>query len=307
VNLLLGLGLIYAYSVVQGEPRPDLWTVDSLSTAEDVQRYDQDIPANAALAAAFADGESPADLAGLQVGDRIVEVDGEQVDSFDAAGEVIQARPGEQVDLVLVRDGERIETSTTLGTLSDGEVEVGFLGFGPAPTVYQSLNPVEAVPETFATFGEMVTQSASSFARVFTPEGISNVVDNAATSTDEEPADAPAPIPGSAHPNEERVVSIFGATYLGAQLAEESLTALLLFLGFLNIFLGVVNLVPLLPFDGGHAVVATYEKVREKQLHQRRYLADVGKLLPLTYGVFLVLSVLAVLTIFPDIVNPPQL
>lgn len=309
VNLILGFGLIYAFLLFQGTPRHDQWSVASLSTAEDVARYDQDIAENAALTEAFRQGESPAEQAGLQVGDRIVAVDGIEVETFADVGDVIQQRPGETVDLVLVRDGERIEASTTLGTLSDGNQERGFLGFGPSRLEFESVNALEAVPETFSTFTEMVTQSATAFARVFTPEGVSSIFDNATSSTSRSsaPEDAPAPIPGADRPEERRVVSIFGATYLGAQLAEENVVSALMFLAFLNVFLAVVNLVPLLPFDGGHAVVATYERIREAQLHQRRYLADVGKLLPLTYGVFLILMVLATLTIFPDIINPPQL
>ena len=57
----------------------------------------------------------------------------------------------------------------------------------------------------------------------------------------------------------------------------------------INIFIGLFNLVPLLPFDGGHVAIATYERIRESRRGGRRYLADVAKLLPLTYAVVLVL------------------
>jgi membrane-associated protease RseP (regulator of RpoE activity) len=310
VNLLLGLGLIYAFLVLQGPSDDERWQIGELSTTETVERYDQSVPENAALTATFARGESPAELAGLATGDTIVRVDGQEVSTFDEAAEVILELPGEEVALTVERDGETFEATTTLGTLSDGTNARGFLGFS-AEHPAQAYGVVEAVPESFRTFGEVIGQSVVGFARVFTPDGIAGVFDNATSTGDEAPAaDEPAPLPGTPveDPNADRVISIVGATYLGADLAEQGgVASLLFFIAYINIFLGIVNLVPLLPFDGGHAAVATYEKARELQLRQRRYLADVSKLLPLTYGVLLILSTLAVLTIVPDITNPPQL
>ena len=80
-----------------------------------------------------------------------------------------------------------------------------------------------------------------------------------------------------------------------------------LFLLFVvNVFIGVFNLVPLLPFDGGHVVIALYEKVRSVAAG-RRYQADVSKLMPLTYAVVAVLAVLFVSTLYLDIVDPVSL
>ena len=72
----------------------------------------------------------------------------------------------------------------------------------------------------------------------------------------------------------------------------------------INIFIGMFNLVPLLPFDGGHVAIAVYEKVQEKRLGRRRYFTDVSRLLPLTYGVVLVLGMLFVSSLYLDVVNP---
>lgn len=309
VNLILGFALVYTFLVVQGTTDEARWQIGSLSTVEDVQRYDQSVPENEALTEAFAAGQSPAELAGLQEGDRIVAVDGVEVSTFDEAGDEIRSRPGETVSLTVQRDGETVDTSTTIGTLSDGETELGFLGFGPEHPL-ETYGALEAVPATFTTFGEMVQQSVLGFARIFTPDGVSGLVDNATSTGEEEAVEGPAPLPGAepANADQDRVISIVGATYLGADLAEQSgLASLLFFIGYINIFLGIVNLVPLLPFDGGHAAVATYEKVRELRSGERRYMADVAKLLPLTYGVLAIFLGLAVLTIFPDIFNPPQL
>ena len=72
-----------------------------------------------------------------------------------------------------------------------------------------------------------------------------------------------------------------------------------------NLVLGLFNLIPLLPLDGGHVAIATYERIRSRG--GRRYQVDVMKLLPLTYAVVMVLILLGVSTIFLDIVHPIHL
>ena len=74
------------------------------------------------------------------------------------------------------------------------------------------------------------------------------------------------------------------------------------FLIMINIFIGLLNLVPLLPFDGGHASVAIYERIRSR--NGKRYHADVAKLLPVAYAVVMGLIVLGVTTMYLDIVDP---
>ena len=71
----------------------------------------------------------------------------------------------------------------------------------------------------------------------------------------------------------------------------------------INIFIGVFNLVPLLPLDGGHVAVASYERVREIG-RKTRYHADVYKLIPLTYGVIFVLMAVGMLALYADIFDP---
>ena len=81
---------------------------------------------------------------------------------------------------------------------------------------------------------------------------------------------------------------------------------LLLFLfATLNITLAVINLIPLLPFDGGHIAVAVYERIQERRKRmQGRYFADVAKLLPLTYAVVLILFLLMISSIYLGIASP---
>ena len=102
--------------------------------------------------------------------------------------------------------------------------------------------------------------------------------------------------------DENRLVSIYGVARIGASMSEHGMSPFLLLLAFVNVSIGVLNLIPLLPLDGGHAVVAIYERVRS--VGGRRHMADVSRLLPLTYAVFMFLVLLGVSSIYLDIVDP---
>ena len=77
---------------------------------------------------------------------------------------------------------------------------------------------------------------------------------------------------------------------------------MLYLLAVLNVFVGVFNMFPLLPLDGGHAAVATYERLRERD--GRRYFADVSRLMPFAMGVIMVLLALFFSGLYLDITQP---
>jgi membrane-associated protease RseP (regulator of RpoE activity) len=83
---------------------------------------------------------------------------------------------------------------------------------------------------------------------------------------------------------------------------------ILLLIASLNIFVGIFNLLPLLPMDGGHIAVVIWERIRAFFARLRRRpdpgLVDYRKLVPLSFGVFMVLVVFGVMLILADIVNP---
>jgi len=104
-------------------------------------------------------------------------------------------------------------------------------------------------------------------------------------------------------------VSVVGASRLGGEAVENGVWVLFFFLlASLNFFIGVFNLLPLLPLDGGHIAVAWFEKLRS-WLYARLRRPDPGrvdylKLMPITYAVILVFGGFTLLTVAADIVNP---
>jgi len=156
-------------------------------------------------------------------------------------------------------------------------------------------------------------------AAVFAARGVGRVLDGIGDVV----ADLPSAIPRLFSPEREstpggQVGSVVGATDVSGQIfASEASTArdkIALFLSLvvsLNIFLGALNLLPLLPLDGGHLAVVGYERARAG-INRIRGRPDPGtvdmrRLLPLTYLVVLLLVGFGVLLILADLFNPLRL
>lgn len=99
-----------------------------------------------------------------------------------------------------------------------------------------------------------------------------------------------------------RFESPVGIVRLASQAANVGIGAVLTLLFSINVFVGIFNLVPLLPLDGGHVVIAAYERARSRK--GKRYHADMMKMIPVTYAVLLVIVLLGVTALYLDITHP---
>ena len=100
----------------------------------------------------------------------------------------------------------------------------------------------------------------------------------------------------------DRPISVVGFVRVGGQAVKHGWADFLTLLVAINLFVGNLNLFPMLPLDGGHVAIATYERIRSRK--GRRYHADVTKLLPLTAAVVTVLLLFGAMTIYLDIFRP---
>ena len=102
-----------------------------------------------------------------------------------------------------------------------------------------------------------------------------------------------------------RPTTLVGVTQVSGDIGEmQGLAGVLYLLAILNVFVGVFNMFPLLPLDGGHAAIATYERIREIGRGGRRYFTDVARLMPFTMGVIVVLLFLFMSGLYLDITKP---
>jgi membrane-associated protease RseP (regulator of RpoE activity) len=251
---------------------------------------------------------SAADEAGFEPGDRVLSVAGEPIATWDDVGEAVRPRANETVAIVVERDGRQQELEATLG-YNHG---VGFLGIGPTMAT-ERVAAHRAVPQSVAELGMGLRLAGEALGSFFTG-GIGDFAQQVVTggrATEPEPRAAPSGgdrSTGDSEPatdGENRLLSILGAGRIGVELTDTGIAGLLLFLVNINLFVGVFNLVPVLPLDGGHVAIATYERIRSRR--GKRYMADISRLMPLTYAVVMALIVLGASALFLDIVDPVSL
>ena len=288
MHFAIALALLFFVYVAIGRPDPTRWVVGEVVS------------------------DSAAASIGVRSGDRIVSVDGMETPGFEDFGVVVRGLPGRDVVVVLERDGATSSRNMRIGErlMVDGTV-AGFFGVGPDRPM-ETLGPVGAGAEATARFVDLIGMSVDGLVGFFTPDGLVSFLTGG-----DESAEGPQPVvsvgaggsvqvadPGVDPADEDRLLSIYGAARLGNAMLDDGWTTYLWFLILVNVFIGVFNLVPLLPLDGGHVAIATYERIRS--VGGRRYMADAQKLVPLTWAVVTLLVAVAVVALYRDIVDLPD-
>ena len=262
----------------------------------------QCVPPNpAATACAPTDPVAPAKAAGLRDGDVLTAINGVPIANFGEMQRVIrQTKPG-PAEIAYTRDGVAGTVRADLAAVQRPPLDnptgpattVSALGVGQRITVPTEVTfgAVGAFGATVEYSGWMVTQTFDAFKRI--------------------PSKVPAlwrSITGDER-DPETPISVVGASLIGGEAASLGLwsAVLMLFVG-LNVFIGIFNLLPLLPLDGGHIAIAWFERARS-WVYARRGRPDPGrvdyfKLMPLTYAVILIGGAFTLLTLTADIINP---
>ena len=256
------------------------------------------------------DPKAPAAEAGLKPGDRVVSINSEPVSTWESGTAIIRESAGREISIVVERDGESIAIAVTpMATLryaldsagnvvldADGNPEtatVGFVGVGPA-VERQQQSPLVAL----GAMGDNIVQVGALVLDL--PNRIIQV-GNAAFGADERDPNGPVSVVG--------VGRIAGDIAAAEQLdLGDRVAALIGILASLNIALFVFNLIPLLPLDGGHIVVALWESVRNAFARLRGKPApgpvDSARLVPVTIVITVLLMSMSALLIYADIVKP---
>jgi RIP metalloprotease RseP len=235
---------------------------------------------------------------GLRTGDRILAVDGRPVQGY--AGFASLAAAGGTYAVDVSRGNSLCTLDVTVRSLPPATgAATGFLGL-EARYDSRRIDPFTAAGRSIGDFGRVTAAAASGIARFFTPSNVGSFVSDTFKASDEAPQCRVL-----TEDDDGRILSIVGVGRIAAEAGRRGVDQFLELFALFNIFIGVFNLLPLLPFDGGHVVIATYERLRSRR--GRRYHADVTKLLPITYAVTILLVALGVLALYRDILQPPSL
>lgn len=219
--------------------------------------------------------ESAAAEAGIEPGDRFIEVDGFRVRGFEDVQRLISTAPGREVRVVVERDGE-IETIAvvpqydTATTRFGRELQIGRLGVtrdvGEGDVVLYHPGPLEAVSMTFEEIWFLIDRTLNFVTDIFV---------------------------GRADLNQ--VAGPVGMAQVSGEVATLGLLALVNLTALLSLNIGIINLFPVPMLDGGHLMYYLYEAVRGRPLSPR--VQEIGYRI----GFFLVCS-LMVFTLINDLV-----
>ncbi|MDR8412159.1 RIP metalloprotease [Nonomuraea sp. 3-1Str] len=249
------------------------------------------------------DQPTPAAKAGLKPGDRIVSLGGQKIATWDDATRLIRGHGAGTVALGIVRDGRPMTLSVTLiaqdrpSPTDPNKVDkqVGFLGVLPSQVMEkQSFGMVAGY------MGELTVRVAGSLLNL--PEKMVGVWHAAFSGQERDP---------------EGPVGVVGAGRMGGEILSSDMTTeqkvynLVSLLAGFNLAIGMFNLIPLLPLDGGHIAGGLWEGLKRAFARITRRpepaYVDIAKVLPLTYALALVMIVMAGLLVYADLFNPLKL
>lgn len=177
---------------------------------------------------------TPAERAGLRAGDRIVAIDGTGVEASHIS-ERIGDSGGRPLALTVERDGSAVTLPPTAPELTDGRYRLGFRLSG------EGLGPAEASWQALRLTGVVTKEIGASLGRLVTGEGRKDIA------------------------------SPVGIVQGSSTAAQEGVETYLWVLGLLSLSLALLNLLPLLPLDGGHIVFSLIEGVRGRSVGREIY------------------------------------
>ena len=298
MNFVIGLVLIYGIAIIWGLPNlhpPTAAIVGETSCVSSEVTKGK---------LGECTGPGPAAQAGIRAGDTIVKVGDTDVKTFQEMVAAVRKLNAPTPFVVERTENGRTEEFTTTVDVTKAQrwtkegngapTEVGAVGIAGAqfgPTQY---NPLSAVPGTVAFTGDLMVELGKSLAKIPTKIGA------LWTSI------------GGGERDPETPISVVGASIIGGDTVDAGLwVAFWFFLAQLNFVLGAINLLPLLPFDGGHIAIAVYEKIRNMIRSARGKVAAAPvnylKLMPATYVVLVIVGGYMLLTVTADLVNPIRL
>ena len=225
----------------------------------------------------------------VEPGDVIIDIDGVAV--IDGAlGDVVRSfDPGARVEIAIQREGVDTSVTATLGSneLVGGDGATAFLGVSTVMPIALEQRAWWSAPwHSALAIGDQMWMSTKGVVTVLNPANVFSHLSG-----------------DSADPMT-RPTTLVGITAVSDDVGQAGgFAGIIELLAFLNVFVGVFNLFPLLPLDGGHAAIATYERVREGRT-RTRYHADVARLVPLTMAVVAMLAFMFMSGLYLDIVNP---
>jgi membrane-associated protease RseP (regulator of RpoE activity) len=290
-HFILGFLILYMMAATMGLPNLSFDLAGAKPQVGEVSNCVQDKTATSDQACAPG-APAPAKNAGMEAGDVITAVNGKQTNTWNEVVSTVEKLSGPATFTVL-RGNQTLDLNVDVAQVkaSDNRM-VGAIGMRVlTPPAVFDYSAVSAVGGAVSFTGDMFVRTWQGLMAF--PQKIPKVIEAIGGA----PRDADTP------------VSVVGASRLGGEAVEAGVWELfLLLLASLNFFVGVFNLLPLLPLDGGHIAIVLYEKVRDWLRKLRGQPAggpvDYTRLTAVTMVVVFIGGAVVLLTVTADLVNP---
>jgi membrane-associated protease RseP (regulator of RpoE activity) len=293
MHFLLALVLLMAIPLAVG--------LEAYNPTSTVGTVVQCVPRTDESACAKGEPDSPAAQLGLKPGDEITSLAGQPVHTWNQyTSDIHKLRPGSKVAVTVLQDGRQFTKTVTLARTHEVQENgkpgktIAFLGVSQA-SIFQRTGLPRAVTYAGSMFGQAVSETVG-------------VVGSLPSAFDHLFAKNRSQTSGG------DVTSIVGVGEITSQVVaapagwQSKAFLVLLIIVSVNIFIGLLNLLPLLPLDGGHVAVVLYERVRAWLARMRGRpdpgLVDMTKLIPVSLAVFALVIGFSLVIIMADIVNP---
>ena len=190
--------------------------------------------------------DSPAEQAGLKVGDKLQALNGQPIQNWSSLVASIGEMPGEQVALTVLRDGQTVSVNATIARRDTPQGQSGYLGVSPTFEAWpdgfvfvHQYGPVEAFSKAADKTWRLMTLSVSMIGKLLSGDVSLNNLSG------------PISIAQGAG-----VSAGYGLVYF------------LSFLALISVNLGIINLLPLPMLDGGHLMYFTIEWLTGKPVSE---------------------------------------
>jgi len=185
----------------------------------------------------FIEKDSPAQTYGLKVNDRILYLNDTKIKSWDDFSVNVKKYPNSEVTFKVLREGKELKINATLG-IKEGS---GYLGISPKIEKVK-LGFGGVIKETFKLTGDFIVSYFKLMGMLFT---------------------------GKLSFAEARPVSPIGVVTIFQQSAAMGSQNFIMLVALVSMMLGLSNLIPLLPFDGGHILINIIEAIRKKPVSKK--------------------------------------
>jgi len=228
--------------------------------------------------------QSPSEKAGILPGDTIYEFDGVNVENWDQLVYMIEQNANKKVEIKLIRNEKIIITNTILENRTVNNNEQGYLGISPT-IIDKKLPFFDSISYATKTEYLMTLAAVDGIITLLSPSNIKTLF---------------GIYSGGEIPDEVRPLSPIGLAQAGSQIADYGYTNFFSLLAFVNVFLAVFNSIPLIPLDGGRALMSVIEGITGKKISEK-------KLYPVALIVIGVFIFIGITAFYLDLTNPINL